>query len=397
MNISEYKGDNIEDREVELVERKGWGHPDTICDAIAEETSRQLSQMYLKKFRRVLHHNVDKALLIAGKSEPKFGGGKVTQPIKLIIGGRATAEVGNVRIPVMDVAINSAQQYLRNFRYLKPENYEISADIREGSFNLKEVFEKGEQMNVGIANDTSVGVGYAPFSETEKIVLKAAGIINSKKYIMRKLVFKAVGEDIKIMARREGNEVKLTVAVAFVDKIIPNVKEYIRAKHSVKEHLLRSLKSKYKIDVEINTLDNVYSGHEKDIYLTCTGLSAESGDDGQVGRGNRANGLITFHRPMSMEAAAGKNINHPGKLYQVLSNEAAKRISEIKGVEEVYVRMESKIGRPLNQPEIDIELLADPKYVFAELKMEAEKRMADMLHNLHRFQMDIVNGRYGVY
>ncbi len=397
MRISEFGGKFIEDRDVEIVEKKGWGHPDTVCDAIAEETSRQLSQIYLKKFGRILHHNVDKALLIAGKSEPKFGGGRVTQPMRFIIGGRATAEVGNTRIPVMETAINAAQQYFRSMRYLRPEHYEISADIKEGSINLKEVFEKSEKANVAVANDTSVGVGYAPISETEKIVLKAAGIINSRKYLMRKLRFKAVGEDIKIMARRERDNVKLTVAIAFVDSIIPNIKEYIRAKHAVREHLLGGLKSKYHVDVEINTLDNVYSGEEKDIYLTCTGLSAESGDDGQVGRGNRVNGLISFHRPMSLEAAAGKNINHPGKLYQILANEAAQRISEIKGVQEVNVRMESKIGRPLSQPEVDVELLSNQKVSFDVIKQDAERKVNDLLSSLHRIQTDIVHGRYGVY
>ncbi|MDH3521479.1 MAG: hypothetical protein OEM49_13570, partial [Myxococcales bacterium] len=55
---------------VEVVERKGLGHPDTLCDALAEELSRNLSRFYLERFERILHHNVDKALLFGGASQP---------------------------------------------------------------------------------------------------------------------------------------------------------------------------------------------------------------------------------------------------------------------------------------------------------------------------------------
>ena len=69
---------------VEIVERKGIGHPDTICDALAEELSRTYSQYCLERFGLVLHHNVDKALLCGGRSAPRFGGGKVTAPNRFI-------------------------------------------------------------------------------------------------------------------------------------------------------------------------------------------------------------------------------------------------------------------------------------------------------------------------
>jgi S-adenosylmethionine synthetase len=47
----------------EIVERKGLGHPDTICDALAETLSRNLCREHRDRFGTVLHHNVDKALL----------------------------------------------------------------------------------------------------------------------------------------------------------------------------------------------------------------------------------------------------------------------------------------------------------------------------------------------
>ncbi len=56
--------------------------------------------------------------------------------------------------------------------------------------------------------------------------------------------------------------------------------------------------------VHVNTADDI---KKKSVFLTVTGTSAEMGDDGSVGRGNRCNGLITPNRPMSMEATSGKN------------------------------------------------------------------------------------------
>jgi S-adenosylmethionine synthetase len=57
---------------VEVVERKGLGHPDRICDALAETLSRNLCREYRRRFGQVLQHNVDKALLCGGQSSPFF-------------------------------------------------------------------------------------------------------------------------------------------------------------------------------------------------------------------------------------------------------------------------------------------------------------------------------------
>jgi len=72
----------MEEREIEIVERKGIGHPDTICELISESASQALSLYYLKRFKKVLHHNLDKELLISGKSQTKFGEGKIIEKIK---------------------------------------------------------------------------------------------------------------------------------------------------------------------------------------------------------------------------------------------------------------------------------------------------------------------------
>ena len=63
-------------RKVSIAERKGIGHPDTIMDSLCESASKALSKYYVKHYGRVLHHNLDKGLLIAGQSKPKFNAGE---------------------------------------------------------------------------------------------------------------------------------------------------------------------------------------------------------------------------------------------------------------------------------------------------------------------------------
>ncbi|MCX8196689.1 MAG: methionine adenosyltransferase, partial [Acidilobaceae archaeon] len=83
----------VKSHSVEFVERKGLGHPDYIADSLSEEFSLELCKEYQKRFGAILHHNVDKVLLVGGQSNPKFGGGEVITPIFIIMSGRATSEV----------------------------------------------------------------------------------------------------------------------------------------------------------------------------------------------------------------------------------------------------------------------------------------------------------------
>src|ERR1700733_2010415 len=90
---SEQLPDCVSDLEVEIVERKGIGHPDSIIDGACEAVSIALSKYYLDNFDAILHHNVDKGLLVGGKSNAVFGGGRVIDPIYILVAGRATDQV----------------------------------------------------------------------------------------------------------------------------------------------------------------------------------------------------------------------------------------------------------------------------------------------------------------
>ncbi|NPA53530.1 MAG: methionine adenosyltransferase [Aquificae bacterium] len=348
----------VSEQPVEIVERKGTGHPDTICDALAEELSIALSEMYRKECGAIMHHNVDKALLIGGIADPKFGGGEMISPIEVYLTGRAINELNGKRLPVEELAIETAHKWLKE----NIPNLDVSKHIiiipklKPGSKDLVELFErfqlKGE---IPLANDTSFGTGYAPFDDTETIVYELERALNNKEF---KKEHPYVGEDIKVMGVRNYDNIRITIAMAFVDKYVKDVKDYLEKKEIVQKyaHDLAQKLTTRKVDIFINTADDPQN---ESVYITVTGTSAEAGDDGQVGRGNRVNGLITPYRPMSLEAAAGKNpVSHIGKIYNTAAMDMAERIvAEFEEVEETYVYLVSQIGKPITEPQVcDIKL-----------------------------------------
>jgi len=351
--VEEYPYPSVEELEVELVERKGLGHPDYISDAVAEAASKALSRYYMERFGRILHHNLDKVLLVGGQAAPRFGGGEVLHPIYIIVSGRATTEVrtsnGVEHVPVGSVIVRAVKDWIRqNFRFLDPESHVIvDYKIGRGSVDLVGLFEASE--SVPRANDTSFGSGFAPLSTLERLVLETERLLNSREF---KSKHPEVGEDVKVMGLRKGKRIELTIASAIISRLVHDVNEYLTVKEEIKEAVL-DLASKIAPDYDVTVYVNTGDIPEKGIvYLTVTGTSAEHGDDGATGRGNRANGLITPFRPMSLEATAGKNpVSHVGKIYNVLANRIAWHIyREVKGVKEAYVEILSQIGRPINDP-----------------------------------------------
>ncbi|RJS87687.1 S-adenosylmethionine synthetase, partial [Candidatus Bathyarchaeota archaeon] len=169
--ITEMKQIPLEEQRIEVVERKGLGHPDTICDSIMNEVSVKLSEEYLAKFGTILHHNIDKSLLAAGEVETRFGGGIVKKPMKLIFGDRATFEANGVSIPVEEIAIQTAKNWFReNIRFVDPdEHVRYQIEIQPGSSALTDIFRRGGRILE--ANDTSAAVGWAPMTKTERVVL----------------------------------------------------------------------------------------------------------------------------------------------------------------------------------------------------------------------------------
>ncbi|WP_456466706.1 methionine adenosyltransferase [Methanopyrus sp.] len=378
---------------VEIVERKGVGHPDSLADGIAESVSRALCREYLERFDRILHHNTDEVQLVAGEAKPEFGGGEVIRPIYILITGRATAYVGDEEVPVGTIALRAAREYLdETVRHLDVDRHVVlEPKIGHGSADLRDVFERGEE--VPLANDTSFGVGFAPLTTTERLVYETERFINSDRL---KKELPEVGEDVKVMGLREGDTIELTIAAAMVSRLIDDLDHYVSVVEELKDRvkdLVAELAPDADVTVHVNTADDYERGT---VYLTVTGTSAEQGDDGSVGRGNRVNGLITPCRPMSMEAAAGKNpVNHVGKLYNVLAHRMARRIYEETSADEVYVRLLSQIGRPIDDPKtVDVQLVGD---VDREDVRRAERVAEELLDGVTELTREFVEGKVEVF
>ena len=336
----------MDQQKTEIVERKGIGHPDSIADGIAESMSRALSNMYIKEYGRILHHNTDEAEIVGGQSAPCFGGGNVLEPIYILLVGRAVTHVGDHRLPFRSLTTRAAKDYLKeNCKNLDlDEDVTFDCRIGQGSVDLRGLYDTQKHLS----NDTSFGVGFAPFSEVERIVFETEKMINGKWNM------KEVGEDVKVMGARRGNRIHITIGAAMVDKYIPDKDHYISAVEDLcsKAHDFASGLTDREVKVDVNTADDY---KKKIFYLTVTGLSMENGDDGSVGRGNRANGLITPYRPMSMEATSGKNpVTHVGKIYNLLAIKIAEDIIEnAKGdIAEAHVRLMSQIGKPIDKPQL---------------------------------------------
>jgi S-adenosylmethionine synthetase len=375
----------------EICERKGVGHPDSVCDAVADACSRALCVYYLENFERVYHHNVDKAALVGGTAKPEFGGGLIIQPQYFLIVGRAInqiltecgAESKLEYIPVATICIETQRIELEKIFRNLDLNKDIQFDyaVRPGSIDLTGVFDESHHSeDIPLANDTSFGVGYAPYSDVEKITLEAEYMINSDKF---KAKCKASGEDIKVMTERLGNKVGITVAAAMVSKYIDDADAYINYTNQIQDAIL-DLAAKVIPDREVSCQVNVGDNVDKGImYLTITGTSAEAGDDGEVGRGNRSNGLITPCRTMSLEAVCGKNpINHVGKLYNILGTEISREIYK-RGegdILEAHVKLLSQIGRPITDPWVNsIELIPADNVNFASIEKIAKEVSDEML------------------
>ncbi|MCS7263806.1 MAG: methionine adenosyltransferase [Armatimonadetes bacterium] len=366
IQIVEGKNLLVEEMPVEIVERKGKGHPDSLCDGAAEELSIALCQFYRQELNQILHHNVDKAVLIGGSSEPVFGGGKVIVPIQVYIVGRATLSWDGKSFDPNEIFKEQVTQWLcSQVKYLQKEHLKVEFKVRPGSVDLRSIF--GDEDKPPLANDTSFAVGFAPLSELEKLVLNTEKFLNSDKGKER---FPQLGEDIKVMGVRYGNKIRLTVAAAFVSCLTPDRETYEAIKRGVNQFICNELAPKFtsrKVEVFVNTADTSQSA-----YITVTGTSAESGDDGQVGRGNRVSGLITPYRPMTLEAVAGKNpVSHVGKVYSVMTQLIANKIVEkIPEVRQVYCYMVSQIGKPIIDPQVvSVEVWGiEPKKIENEVK-----------------------------
>jgi S-adenosylmethionine synthetase len=368
---------------VELVERKGLGHPDTICDTLAEELARQLAQDYEAHTGAVRHFNVDKAILAAGSVDIDFGGGTHTKPSRLVLVGKASSAF--TWKPDTEAL---AVQYHARLMELLPDAHDdaftVELWLNESSVDLAAVVHA--ESVAPLANDTSFAAVSLPWSPLEATVHGVESFLNDPAYREGT----PVGRDIKVMGAREGDTITITVACPVMATGVANRDEYDAVIHKVVDDVTRvaSQIAERPVAVQVNQADQ-----EDSVYLTLSGTSAEAGDDGQVGRGNRFGGLITPYRPMSLEAAAGKNpASHVGKTYHAIGYDIGQALIAETDATEATVRLLSSIGHPVNEPQVvHIETAgnADPKAV----NRIAERCFDDWSEVTQR----LIRGEYSLY
>ncbi|MEN8239441.1 MAG: methionine adenosyltransferase [Actinomycetota bacterium] len=337
---------------IEFVERKGLGHPDTICDRLAEELARQLATDYERYTGAVRHFNVDKALLAAGSVDIDFGGGEVTKPSRLILVGKATFEYDWKP----DHEALAKQYHARLMELLpeaSPEAFDVEVWLNKSSDDLAAVVHA--ETIAPLANDTSFAAVSMPRSVLESTVHSVEMHLNSPAY----RATAPVGRDIKVMGARNDGDITITVACPILAARVKNRDEYDGVVNGVQIEAARvaSEIAGRAVRVQVNQADQ-----EDSAYLTLSGTSAEAGDDGQVGRGNRFGGLITPYRPMSLEAAAGKNpAAHVGKTYHAIGYDISQRLVAETSATESTIRLLSSIGHSVTEPQqVHIETAGEP-------------------------------------
>jgi S-adenosylmethionine synthetase len=396
--VESYRGKPVSEQRVEVVERKGTGHPDQMCDSMMEAISVALSREYLRVFGTILHHNIDKGLLAAGMVEKDFGGGRVVRPMELIIGDRATFASGGTTIPVEEIAVGAARRWLReNLRFVDPERHLVCRTVlAPGSEELADIFARPGEVKA--ANDTSAAVGYYPLSPMERAVLGLERFLNGREFKER---FPETGEDVKVMGARNGQDLDLMVAMPLIARFVSSERGYFDRKGELLAEM-RSFAGQFnefrKTEIHFNNLDVPGRGLGG-VYLSLLGTSAEDGDSGQVGRGNRVNGLIAINRPMGTEAAAGKNpVSHVGKIYNVLTHRLAREIcEEVGGIREAYVMLLSRIGSPIDRPRLaSVRLLPEKGRRIAEVRRQVEDICRRRLDRMAEFCAALARGDYPV-
>lgn len=388
----------IWERRTEVVERKGRGHPDTICDALSEELSIALCHYYQQQFGVILHHNVDKLLLVGGAAQPQFGGGSIVHPIELFYGGRACLHHKGIRVPVEDLIRRTSQAWVRdNIPELNPyRDIKTHCLLRGGSSELVSTFNLSNSRRKQMANDTSCGVGYAPLSKLEQAVLAIEAHLNSTEY---KHDCPEVGVDIKVMGTRRDNQVMFSVACAMIGRHLIGLDAYRAATERIKQSVNQITASMGfdEISTSINHADDYDFG---EVYLTVSGTSAEAGDDGETGRGNRSNGLITPYRPMTMEAVAGKNpVTHVGKLYNITANRIASTLVDtLPEIQEAECFIVSRIGTPIDRPQfVDIRLRLEKSVILKEVQTTIEEVVDFQLSEVNNLWSEFINHAVSIY
>lgn len=346
---------SVEDLPYELVERKGVGHPDTMCDAIAERMSRYYARYCLDQFGGVAHHWFDKVTLYGGGADIDYGRGELTQPYRVKVFGKGALRVGSAEIPLRELMFRAAADVLAEvttgFDATRHLVVELGVVDHQGSGRGVSRYQPAGPDDLvplhapgRVSNDTNLLHGYAPLSRLETAVMGLEKLVNGSGFKTRHA---DTGWDVKVFGSRRGDTFSLVVNMPFLAAGIESLDHYWARKAVIQKEL-----EEYTRSLGLDDFTMLMNATDRNgrPYLTALGSVADTGDVGVVGRGNRVNGLITPMRPMSIEAPAGKNpLDHTGKIYNVMAMRLARQVHEqCGGAAQVHIftSKEAPLERP---------------------------------------------------
>jgi S-adenosylmethionine synthetase len=338
----------------EIVERKGIGHPDTLADGAAESGANAYAKSCLANFGIILRHALDKASIRGGSIDVDFGRGEVLLPATLSLGGHVSTRFGATEFGAYETITSAAKAHIFNTlpnlktHYLTVERHTDDREPRPYWHHPRDISDVPDAVNPR-SNDTSTTVGTWPLSETEKLALGLEGFFYQLDGQPR---FPYVGQDIKVMAKRLGEEITVTMAVPLLGTYVQNREEYLdildTLERQTDEYAQTVIGNKSKVQIRINPARE--PGQE---YLLHIGSCIESAEDGFVGRGNKGHGVISTARPISVEAPHGKNpLSFSGKVHSLLATELARILSENHENADVDVCISTNMGDPILEPDL---------------------------------------------
>lgn len=336
-----YDFNNPEDSTLEVVERKGIGHPDTLADKLAEECSRVYSKYCMEKFGCILHHNIDKLYIGAGLFKYENYKTVIYEPIKVIINGRCSNTMNGEKIDLESLFVPTIKKYLKSImpRLDVEKGLKIVVNCTQNTkrkywFEPRNIEDVPDAKKV-TAGDTALCVSYGGLTYCEKVALELErSLYKYNEFGYSVPIYDDIGQDIKIMVVRRDNKVDINMCIPVLRHAYKNEYEFdeiIKKYYGILKENLNKISNPKKY------ITNLYINHKDDgtidKYTLCVGTCAECGEEGVVGRGNNSQGIISSFRPHSVEAPYGKNERyHTGRALSFMINNVAQRINDELGI-----------------------------------------------------------------
>lgn len=315
---------------IEVVERKGIGHPDSLADALANEVSVAFSRHCLNRFGIILHHNVDKLYIGGGHFRNDFGACDRIKPVEVRTNGRMSNTFGEERIDIATIQVDAVSRYL--FRVLPKLGTDDVTIVPNATQHTKVPYwftpRNREDVPDSVApkaNDTSFCISHWPPTPVESIAYRLERYFWEVQEGFPVPRFLEIGQDIKALVLREGSAIEATLCVPTISTSTRSYEHYLEL---IRYHevALQAVGEEFasahglRLVVRVNPFQR--------LYMLGIGSCIECGEEGVVGRGNTILGISASHRPHTQESWAGKNpVYHTGRVFGYLTAKVARAIS----------------------------------------------------------------------